>query len=189
MNIAFQISKVSLTSLRGVGYFQSWTSPVREQDVEKTAFHTLRGLFEIVVMPFGLCNSQATFQRLMDQALKGVSSAESYVDDILVYSRTFEEHLAHLEEVLQRLDMAGLQIRKDKCRLAYRGVEFLGHWVSDAGRSPLDSYSQKLHNFPRPRNVKELQRYLGLANYYRCYIHNFSAIAGPLYALTKMGCT
>ena len=81
----------------------------------------------MIVMPFGLCNSQSTFQRLMDLTLRGASNAESFVDDKLIFSNSFEEHLSHLEEVFQRLEVTGLQLRKDKCRLAYRGVEFLGH--------------------------------------------------------------
>ena len=100
------------------------TVPIRKQDVEKTAFHTPRGLFEMLVMPFGLCNSQSTFQRLMDRALRKTSNVESFVDDILVFSNSFEEHLTHLQGVLQCLETAGLQLRKDKCRIAYRGVEF-----------------------------------------------------------------
>ena len=164
-----------------------WTVPIRERDIEKTAFHTPRGLFEMIVMPFGLCNSQATFQRLMDQALKNATNAESYVDDIVIYSRNFEEHVRHLDEVFRCLEVAGLQLRKDKCKIAYRGIEFLGHWISDQGRSPLHSYSQRVREFPRPRNVKELQRYLGMVNYYRCYIKNFSTMAVPLYSLTKTG--
>ena len=164
-----------------------WTVPIRKQDTEKTAFHTPRGLFEMLVMPFGLCNSQSTFQRLMDRALRKVPNTESYVDDILVFSDSFEEHLIHLRGVFQCLDTAGLQLRKDKCRLAYRGVEFLGHWISEKGRSPLQNYTKKVQNFSRPETIKELQRYLGLANYYRSYIKDFSLVAEPLYALTRIG--
>ena len=121
-----------------------WTVPIREPDIEKTAFHTPRGLFEMIVMPFGLCNSQSTFQILMDRTLRGAANAESFVDDILIFSNSFEEHLSHLEEVFQRLEVAGLQLRKDKCRLAHRGVEFLGHWISENGRSPLASYTRRV---------------------------------------------
>ena len=180
--------------LKGSSFFSKldiasayWTVPIREPDIEKTAFHTPRGLFEMMVMPFGLCNSQSTFQRLMDRTLRGVSNVESFVDDILIFSNSFEEHLSHLEDVFQRLEVAGLQLRKDKCRLAYRGIEFLGHWISEEGRSPLASYARRVQSFPRPNNVKELQRYLGMANYYRCYIKNFSVVAEPLYALTRTG--
>ena len=165
-----------------------WTVPILESDIEKTAFHTPRGLFEMVVMPFGLCNSQSTFQRLMDQALRGAANVESFVDDILVFSGSLEEHLIHLEEVFRRLEVAGLRLRKDKCRLAYRGVEFLGHWISENGRSPLKSYTKRLQEFPKPKNVKELQRCMGMMNYYRCYIRNFALMAEPLYALMRSGC-
>ena len=89
--------------------------------------------------------------------------------------------------MFQCLDTSGLQLRKDKCRIAYRGVEFLGHWISDTGRSPLQSYTEKVQNFPRPESINELQRYLGLANYYRSYIKDFSVVAEPFYALTRTG--
>ena len=95
--------------LRGSHYFSKldiasayWTIPIRPEDTEKTAFHTPRGLFEMLAMPFGLCNSQATFQRVMDQALNGLNNVESYVDDILVYSQTFTEHLDHLTREVGR---------------------------------------------------------------------------------------
>ena len=105
------------------------TSRCREDSIPHT-----RGLFEMLAMPFGLCNSQATFQRLMDQALDGVTNAESCVDDILIYSQTFTEHREHLTQVLERLDKVGHQLRRDKCRLGYDSVEFLGHWISSTGR-------------------------------------------------------
>ena len=106
----------------------------------------------------------------------------------LIFSNRFEEHLSHLEEIFQLLEVAGLRLRKDKCGLAYRGVEFLGHFISENGRSPLASYTRRVQSFPRPNCVKELQRYLGMANYYRCYIKNFSVVAEPLSALTRTGC-
>ena len=164
-----------------------WTIPIRRQDTEKTAFHTPRGLFEMLMMPFGLCNSQATFQRLMDQALSKLSNVESYVDDILVYSRSFDEYVLHLTRVLERLEEAGLRLRRDKCQLGYGSMEFLGHWVSQTGRGPLRSYLDRMQEFRRPQSVAELQRFLGTVNYYRCYIKDISQIAEPLYALTRKG--
>ena len=121
----------------------------------------------------------------MDQALEGVGNTESYVDDILVYSRTFDEHLTHLTRVFERLDEAGLRLRRDKCRLGCDSVEFLGHWISRGGRSPLRSYVERVRNFTRPNTVTQLQRFLGTVNYYRCYIPRIASTAEPLYSLTK----
>ena len=104
-----------LDKLEGCRYFSCldvasayWCVPMREQDVEKTAFHTPRGLYKMLVMPFGMVNSGATFQRLMDMTLQGIKSAESYVDDILIFSESFNDHMKHLREVFRRLRDRGI---------------------------------------------------------------------------------
>ena len=104
---------------------------------------------------------------------------------MVVYSRTFDEHLTHLTRVFERLDEAGLRLRRDKCRLGCDSVEFLGHWISRGGRSPLRSYVERVKNFTRPNTVTQLQRFLGTVNYYRCYILRIASTAEPLYSLTK----
>ena len=106
-----------------------WSVPVKRTDIEKTAFHTPRGQYEMAVMPFGLCNSQATFQRLMDNILEKVSRAEAYVDDCCVFSRTFEEHLEDLRDTFARIREGNVKLRRDKCHFGYSGGEFLGHHV------------------------------------------------------------
>ena len=164
-----------------------WCVPVRECDVEKTAFNTPRGLYEMTVMPFGLVNSQATFQRMMDNALRGLKHTESYVDDCIIYSRTFEGHLSDLREVLERLKQARIHVKFRKCQLGYAEVEFLGHMVSSEGRRAIPAASERLSKFPRPRCVKELQRFLGSLNFYRSYIPDLATVAEPLYQLTKKG--
>ena len=164
-----------------------WTIPIAPEDIEKTAFHTPRGLYEMLVMPFGLCNAPATFQRIMDHALYRVPHVESYVDDILIFSPDFEAHLGHLREVLKHLQAAGLQLRREKCEIGFSSVEFLGHRISFEGRTPVPGYTHRLQSFPQPKGVAELQRFLGTANYYRCYIENMSGIAEPLYSLLKKG--
>ena len=141
----------------------------------------------MLVMPFGLCNAPATFQRVMDNILDKVPHFESYVDDILIFSPSFESHLEHLRDVFKRLNVAGLQLRRDKCRIGYSSVEFLGHRISFEGRAPVSGYIQKLQSFPQPKSVAELQRFLGTANYYRCYIEDMSGVAEPLYQLLKWG--
>ena len=136
-----------------------WCVPMRETGIEKTAFHTPRGKFEMLVMPFGMINSGATFQRLMDQTLGQVDRYESYIDDILIYSKTFEEHTQDLRQTFQALEKAGIQLKEPKGHIGYSEGEFLGHHISSRGRKPIQSYAEKLKNFPRPDTVSELQRF------------------------------
>ena len=183
-----------LDKLNGYNYFSVldiasayWCVPVREGDIEKTTFNTPRGLYEVTVMPFGLVNAQASFQRLMDKILQDVVNTESYVDDCIVFSRNFESHLKDLGEVLERLRAANLHVKLRKCQFARREVEFLGHLVSGMGKRPLPTMIEKLAKFPRPQSVTELQRFLGSINFYRSYIPRISQVANPLYELTKKG--
>ena len=115
-------------------------------------------------MPFGLSNSQATYQRAVDQALRGCSNAQAFVDDTCVHSRGFEERIHHLEETLNRFNRAGIQLRVEKCAFGYAEVEFLGHRVSSEGRRPLPTIL-KISQFPRPRNKKEVRQFMGLINW------------------------
>ena len=164
-----------------------WCFPMREKDVEKTAFNTPRGLFEMTVMPFGLVNAQATFQRLMDNTLQGLRRTEAYIDDCIIFSNTFEEHMEDLREVFSRLRLAELHVKLKKCQFCRNEVEFLGHMVTKGGRRPSSSASEKLSKFPRPSCVVELQRFLGSLNFYRSYIPGLAGLAAPLYDLTKKG--
>ena len=141
----------------------------------------------MIVMPFGLCNAQATFQRVMDRALANTPHCESYVDDILVFSPTFDAHPNDLRVVFERFEVAGLHLCREMCKLGFRSIEFLGHQISFEGNSPALEYTHKLESFPQPRNTTELQRFLGTANYYRCYIEDMASIAAPLYDRRKGG--
>ena len=116
--------KSSQSSISGYRYFcvidissAYWCVPVRDSDMEKTAFNTPRGLYEMTVMPFGLVNSQATFQILMDSTLKGLKHTESYIDDCIIYSRTFEQHLVNLREVLERMKRVNIHNKFRMCQL------------------------------------------------------------------------
>ena len=91
----------------------------------------------------------------------GVNHVESYVDDMLIFSPDFDSHLSHLREVLKHLQVAGLQLRKEKCQFGFSSVEFLGHRISFEGRTPVPEYTQRLRSFPQPKSVAELQRFLG----------------------------
>ena len=100
---------------------------MRETDISKTAIHTLRGLYKMLVMPFGMVNAGATFQRLIDHTLKWIDGVQSYVDDILVFLHSFMEHVNWLRRVFRRLSKANIQLRRDKCHFLNNECEFLVH--------------------------------------------------------------
>ena len=148
------------------------------------------GLYEFLVMPFGLTNSGASFQRLMGHILRGLEYrfALIYRDDIIIFSRSVEEHLVHLEEVFRRLRQANVKLNPKKCSFVKQKVEYLGHVVTPEGVSPNPGKVRVVQEFPTPTNLKELRNFLGLANYYRRFVKGFSHIANPLNALTGMCC-
>ena len=155
---------------------------VEEGDKEKTAFITPHGLYEWNRMPFGLCNAGATFQRLM----QGVMHEQIfrillvYLDDLLVYSKDFETHLASLRVVFELLRKVGIKLKPDKCSFAAHQLEFLGHTVSEEGiRTSVDKV-MAVREFKRPETAKEVRRFLGMAGYYRRFIQNFAHITRPL---------
>ena len=153
---------------------------------EKSAFGSPFGLFEFRVLSFGLRNSPATFQRLMDHTLKGLSDfTVAYIDDIGVFSNTWQDHLHHLELVLQRLKDAGLTVKASKCQLGNSEMKYLGHIVGGGLIKPLEAKVEAILNWPRPTTKKKVRSFLGLAGYYRKFIPGFSEIAAPLSDLTK----
>ncbi|KRY45014.1 Retrovirus-related Pol polyprotein from transposon 17.6, partial [Trichinella britovi] len=186
----------TLDALAGSQWFSTldlasgyWQVEVAEPDREKTAFSTPMGLFQFRVMPFGLCNAPATFQRLMENALRGLTfkGCLVYLDDIIVYGRTEEEHLERLAKVLHRLQCVGLKIRPDKCQLMRRSVRYLAHVITQHGIGTDPEKTAAVQEWPRPRCVKEVQQFMGLALYYRRFVKNIASIAGPLHKLTKKG--
>ena len=164
-----------------------WQVRMASESIEKTAFATHSGLYEFVVMPFGLCNAPSTFQRLMERVLTGLARDVCivYLDDILVMATTFEEHLFNLRCVFDRLRNAGLRLKPSKCYLARRKVEYLGYVISDRGVAADPKKIKAVQEFPTPTNLKQLRSFLGLASYYRRFICNFSKVANPLFALMK----
>ena len=166
------------------GYHQI---PMAERDKDKTAFSTPYGHYEFNRMPFGLKNAPATFQRLMNSVLAGIQGLRClvYLDDIVIYGSSLEDHNKRLAEVLQRLRKHSLKLQPDKCEFLRKEVIYLGHIISENGILPDPSKLEAVRNFPTPRKVKDVQSFIGLAGYYRKFIENFSQIAKPLTKLTK----
>ncbi|XP_021346938.1 uncharacterized protein LOC110446222, partial [Mizuhopecten yessoensis] len=173
-------SKLDLTK----GY---WQVPMAETAKEKTAFITPVGLFQFRVMPFGLVNAPATFCRLMRKVLDGLRNVDSFVDDILIYTHSFEDHMYVLRDLFRRLRKAGLSARPTKCFIGYRSLECLGHVVGDQRLEPQPEKISAIEQALRPETKTQLRSFLGLAGFYRKFIANFASIAVPLTELTKKG--
>ena len=168
------------------GYWQIKLDPASAQ---KTAFTTHCGLYEFTRMPFGLCNAPATFQRLMQTVLAGLEweSCFVYIDDILVASETFEEHIVHLRQVFERLRHANLHLKPSKCLFLRDEVPYLGYVISKDGIRPDPARTNQVKHFPAPKDVTQVRQFIGLASYYRRFIPGFANVASPLHALTRKG--
>ena len=166
-----------------------WQVEMSEEDRAKTAFSTHEGLYEFKVMPFGLCNAPATFQRLMDLVLSGIqwSSCLVYIDDIVIVRKTVQNHLDNLQLVLDRIKRAGLWLKPSKCHLFQKEILYLGHRITRDGVATDPGKIDAVRKWAVPRTVQEVQRFLGLVGYYRKFVSNFAATAKLLYRLTERG--
>ena len=159
--------------------------PVHPDDVPKTAIITPFGLFEYLRMPFGLRNSAQTFQRFLDQVLHGLPFVFGYIDDILIASKSLKEHKEHLRTVLQRLSDHGLTVQLAKCEFAQKSLSFLGHHVSSGGVAPLEDRVLAIRSYSTPTSVRQLQKFLGLVNFYRRFIPRCAEITEPLCSILR----
>lgn len=172
------ISKLDLTK----GY---WQIPLSEAAQEISAFVTSFGHYQFTVMPFGMTNSAASFVRLMKKVLEGKEEfSDSFIDDILVFSEHFSEHLKHVDSILHSLRMARLTAKPSKCSLGYQETEFLAHVVGNGQVKPTKEKVRAINEIPVPITKKKVRAFIGLTNFYRRFIPDFADIAAPLTDMT-----
>ncbi|MES9883150.1 MAG: reverse transcriptase domain-containing protein, partial [Sedimenticola sp.] len=168
------------------GYWQVAMDP---SDADKTAFTCPLGLYQFRVLPFGLCNGPPTFERLMEHVLSGLqwTICLLYIDDVVTFSKTFDEHIDRLSQVLTRISNAGLKVSPKKCHFFQKEIHFLGHVVSETGISTDPEKTAAVQNWPQPKTVKQVRSFLGFCSYYRRYVKGFAQIAQPLHKLIQKG--
>jgi len=164
---------------------------IKEGDEYKTAFTCKYGHFEYLVMPFGLKNAPAVFQHFINDVFEDIIGdfVYAYIDDIIIFSLDKESHIIHVKEALSRLRHAGLYAKLEKCQFFVSSIDFLGHRISSEGLSMDPNKVSSVVNWPVPTNVKELQSFLGLANYYRRFILGFAKLCQPLHHLLRKNVT
>ena len=162
-----------------------WQIPMRKQDIAKTSFVTPDGCYEFVKMPFGLMNSGATFTRMMRRLLEGVRNVEHYIDDCLVHTESWDQHMETLREFLGRVRRAKLTVRPSKCEMGFENMEFVGHEVKKGEIGLHADNIKKIREAPRPKTKTQVRSFLGLTGFYRGYIDKYAEIAEPLTDLTK----
>ena len=165
------------------GYYQI---PLKE-DIPKSAFVCKYGHFEMTWMPFGLKYAASTFQRTMELALQGLqwTTCLIYIDDVIVFGRNFEEHIRRVEEVFQRLKLAGLELKPEKCDMLQSEMVFPGHVVTAEGTKPNPTKITKILGWPKPKTAKQVKQLVAMGSYYRRYIKNFATLVRPMVELTK----
>lgn len=162
-----------------------WQVRIHPDSIHKTSFRTPFGQYEWLSMPMGLCNSPSVFQRLVSRILGNLDFVEVFLDNILVHSLDEATHLLHIEQVLKILRDNNLTAKLTKCEFFAKQVEFLGHIVSADGISMESSKTKAITDWPLPLDIHELRSFIGLANYYCCYVENYAKICVPLFSLFK----
>ena len=183
-----------LSSLHGKKYFSAldlesgyWQIPMSVADKEKTAFVTPFGAWQFKVMPFGLRNAPATFQRTMDAVMAGAKWVHClvYIDDVLIFSNSFDEHLEHIKDVFKRLVSHNFKLKPSKCEILRPEILYVGHLVSSRGILPNPAKVKAIKDWPAPKSTKEVESFLGLTGYFRKFIKDYAVIAKPLYDMKK----
>ena len=161
--------------------------PLNEEDKKKTAFTVPRGKYEFNVTPYGLTNAGASYQRMIDMCLSGLKFDRilAYMDDVVIFSRTFAEHMVELDAIFDKLLDANITLKASKCVIASHSVDFLGYRLSMDGIRPQSRLISAILEFKRPESRKAVRSFLGLANFYRNFIPQFADIARPLNTLTS----
>ena len=163
-----------------------WQVAMDKRDKEKTAFACHKGLFEFNVMPFGLSNAPAVFQELMSVVLQGCNDfATAYLDDIMIFSSTLEEHLEHLNIIFSKLRQHKLKLKLKKCSFLKLETNYLGFVIGEEGIKPDEKKIEVIRSLPVPTCVREVRSFIGMCSYYRRFIPNFSQIAEPIIYLTR----
>ena len=163
-----------------------WQVPVAQQDQHKTAFNSPFGFFQFRVMPFGLQGAPATFQRMMDRLLIGAYKfAAAYLDDLVIYSSTWSDHLQHICLILKKLQEAGLTVKLRKCQFGMQQCTYLGFIVGSGLLKPEIDKLQAIKQLPIPKTKHDVRTFLGITGYYRKFIANYATVAAPLTDSTK----
>jgi hypothetical protein len=175
MKGATMFSKIDLRS----GYHQLW---IKEDDIPKTTFKTRFGHYEFIVLPFGLMNAPGVFMSLMNRVFREYLDKfiQVFIDDILIYSQTMEEHDEHLRLVLQCLRENKLYGKLSKCSFYQSKIHYLGHVISEEGITMDPTKVEAIMEWPAPMNVPEVRSFMGLAGYYRRFVEGFSKIENPI---------
>ena len=164
-----------------------WQLPLAEEDIPKTAMVTPHGSFEWRALPMGLTNAPAVFMQTMADICRDLKFVKIFIDDLLVFSNTVEEHEEHLRQLMERLAEHKIQLKESKAKWFQKSVKFLGHVVSADGIKPQSAKVEAIKQWQPPKSVTEVRQFLGLVGFYRRYIHNFADKAKPLNELTQKG--
>ena len=159
--------------------------PLDNPSIPKTAFNSPFGKYEYVKVPFGLAQASAYFQELMTGILKDFNFAIAYLDDVIIFSKTPQEHILHIRMIFEKLKSANLSMRKSKCSFFSKEIQYLGHILTTTGIRPLPAKTHAIHHMQPPTTPKQVIAFLGLVGYYRKFIKGFAKIAKPLTLLTR----